>query len=102
MNGEAAGVSLEVYNPTGSIEITQRHADRIDDLSGKTICEVAHLGWEGPRTFPYIRQELQKRFPDAKIVPYTEFPSILGAEEAELSQRIKEKGCDAVIAGNAA
>ena len=91
MNEEASGVSLEVYDPSGAIEITQRHAARLDNLNGKTICELAHLGWEGPRTFPYIREQLQKRFPNVKIVPYTEFPSILSADEADvLSERLQD------------
>jgi hypothetical protein len=102
IQGETSEVSLEVYNPAGATEITQHHATRLDDLSGKTICELAHLGWEGPRTFPYIRELLQKRFPDAKIIPYTEFPSILSAEANALSELIKENKCDAAIVGNAA
>ncbi len=94
-------VSLEVYNPTGSIEITQLYAPRLADLNGKTICELNQGGWEGPRTFPHIRELLQKRFPDVKIVPYTEFPGIFTVTHDVLCELVKEKGCDAAIVGNA-
>ncbi len=95
-------VSLEVYNPTGSIEITELYAPRLADLSGKTICELSHGGWEYSRTFPVIRELLKKRFPDARIVPYTEFPSIRDVQPDVLSDLLKEKGCDGAIVGNAA
>jgi hypothetical protein len=102
MKVELSMVSLEVYNPTGTIERIQRHAPRLADLSGKTICELSHLGWEGSRTFPHIRELLQKRFPDARIVPHPEFPGIFNVEADVLCKLIKEKECDAAIVGNAA
>ena len=48
------------------------------------------------------------RFPNIKIIPYTEFPPYAGplkewtlyAKPGELPPVIKEKGCDAVILGN--
>ena len=95
-------VSLEVYNPTGSIEIIELYAPRLADLSGKTICELSHGGWEGHRTFPVIRELLKKRFPDVKIIPYNEIPAIHDVQFDALSQALREKGCDGVIVGNAA
>ncbi len=102
MKKEELVVSLEVYNPTGAIDVTEQHAPRLGDLSGKTICELSNLVWEDYRTFPLIREQLQRRFPDAKIIPYTEFPGIYGVEADVLTKVIREKGCDAVIVGNAA
>ena len=102
MKGEISGVSLEVYNPAGTIEITELYAPRLAELSGKTICELSDLTWEDRRTFPRIRELLQKRFPDIKIVPYTEFPGIYGVEADVLAKVLKEKGCDGAIVGNAA
>ncbi len=102
MKGEISGVSLEVFDPTGAIEITELYAPRLADLSGKTICEANHRGWEGTRIFPYIREQLQKRVPDAKIVPYTEFPNIFEVQPGVLYRLLKEKGCEAAIVGNAA
>jgi len=102
MKGEESMISLEVYDPTGAIEVTEQHAPRLADLSGKTICELSDRVWEDYRTFPLIRELLQKRFPDAKIIPYTESPNVYGVEAEVLSKVVKEKGCDAVIVGNAA
>jgi len=102
MKGEISGVSLEVYDPSGTVEITQLYAPRLTDLSGKTICELSDLAWEDRRTFPLIRELLQKRFPDLKIIPYTEFPGIYGVEADVLAEAIGEKGCDGAIVGNAA
>ncbi|MFC2052571.1 hypothetical protein ACFLT4_07585 [Chloroflexota bacterium] len=102
MKGKPGGLSLEVYNPTGTIEITQRYAPRLADLRGKTICELSNLTWEDQRTFPIIRELLQKQFPDVKIIPYTEFPGIFGFDAEALSKALKEKGCEGAIVGNAA
>ncbi len=99
-------MKLEVYDPTGAIEITDLYAPRLANLSGKTICELCISAWESPRTFPRIRELLQKRVPDVKIVPYTEFPRfsrrVYDNEADVLSKELKEKGCDGAIVGNAA
>ena len=94
--------SIEVYDPTGSNEAIVRHAPRLSDLNGKTICELSDRGWEDFRTFPLIRKLLQNRFPDARIIPYTEFPITIGIKNEVLSQVLSEKSCDAIIVGNAA
>ncbi len=94
--------SIEVYDPTGTIEITHLYAPRLADLSGKTICELSNSTWEDQRTFPLIRELLKKRFPDVNIIPYTEFPGIYGVEADVLSKILIEKGCDGAIVGNAA
>lgn len=96
-------VNLEVYDPTGAEEVTQSFAPRLADLNGKTICELSNGSFQSHRTFPVLREVLQKRFPKAKIIPYTEFG--VGRAEMETEQsiaRLAEKGCDAVITGNAA
>ncbi len=95
-------ISVEVYNPTGTTEAVEQHAPRLADLKGATICELSDRVWEDYRTFPLLRELLQKRFPDAKIIPYTEFPSTYGIDADVLFKLLKEKGCDAVIVGNAA
>lgn len=95
-------MALEVYNPTGAIDITRLHAPRLKSLQGKTICELSNRLWDDFRIFPRIRELIQKRFSDVKIVPYTEFPNVYGVKEEILVEKLKEKGCDAVIVGNAA
>jgi hypothetical protein len=93
---------LEVYNPTGHIQLVQSHAPRLDTLAGKTICELSNGEWGSQRIFPAIREALQKRFPDAKIIPFSEFP--VGTEKIDdetTVDRVVRRGCQAVIAGNA-
>jgi hypothetical protein len=100
---EAAGpVTLEVFDPTGAIEVTVTHAPRLDTLEGKTICEVGDGLWEDDRTFPLIRELLQNAYPTATIIPYTRFPS--GTENIDtdaLQEAILAAGCDGAILGNA-
>ncbi len=55
-----------------SFQVTPLHAPRLADLNGKTICELSNDNWEWQRTFPVIRELLQRQFPTAKIIPYTE------------------------------
>lgn len=97
-----ATVSLEIFNPTGTVEITETHAPRLADLNGKTICELSNHLWQDHRIFPAIREQLQKRFPGVKIIPYTEFPDIYSVQGEVLTRLLKEKGCDGAIVGNAA
>ena len=97
-------VTIEVYSPTGAIEVTQLFSPRLSDLHGKTICELSNDSWEAQRTFPIIRELLQRQFPTAKIIPYTEF--VRGKSELENAEDIGDivvkKGGQAVITGNAA
>ena len=96
-------VTLQVHNPTGLLEVVQSHAARLGDLNGRTIGELSNGLWDDYRTFPFLRKQLQKRFPRLKIVPYTEFP--IGSVEIDkdsVTQMLLAKGCEAVITGNAA
>jgi hypothetical protein len=100
-------VKLEVFDPSGYSEFMQQsqYASRLSDLKGKTIGEISngeHGGWEVERTFPLIRQLLNERYPDVKIIPYTEFPSgVNGIDVDNIGDIVKARGCDAVIGGNA-
>ena len=96
-------VTLELLNPTGAIEISNLFAPRLTNLRGKTICELSDGLWEDYRTFPLIRQLLQKRLPDVKIIPYTDLP--VGTPNIDIDaigDIVKKKGCQAVIVGNSA
>ena len=100
--GEAGPVTLELFDPTGAIEISELHAPRLDTLEGKTICEVSDGMWEAARMSPLIRELLQKQFPTAKFIPSTEFPvGISQIDIDNIGDLVKAKGCDAVIVGNA-
>jgi hypothetical protein len=98
----AAPVTLSLRNPTGGVEVTQLHAARLQDLNGKTICELSNDMWESHRTLPAVGELLKRQFPTAKIIPYTEFPHSNEAIDNDKTVAvIKQKGCQAVIVGNA-
>jgi hypothetical protein len=94
-------VTLEFYNPGGDIEINRVHPPRLDTLAGKTICEVMlpDNEWQTYRTAPIIEAYLANQFPTAKIISYSEFPN--WREDATIGKKLKAKGCQAVIVGNA-
>jgi hypothetical protein len=100
-------VKLVVSSPLSVVAIHRGNAPRFDTLNGKTICEVWATGHYGAdRTFPMIRRLLQERYPDIKIVPYTEFA--IGKPKAterwgpleKVAEILKGRGCDAVLVGN--
>jgi hypothetical protein len=96
-------VELKVLNPTGVLEVLQPHAPRLDGLDGRVIGELSNGTWDDDRIFPFIRAQLQQRFPHATFVPFTEFP--IGSEQIDTEAAIdllQQKGCEAVITGNAA
>ena len=103
-------VTLKVYKPIGAIETKQRFADRLPDLNGKTICELSNGAFEAARIFPFMREVLEKKFPNVKIVPYTEFPNGRGSkgggsyaiDDERIVEMVRARGGDAVITGNAA
>jgi len=96
-------VTLEVLNPVAAKQLGELHAPRLKDLNGKTICELSTAAWEARRTFPFIREQLQKQFPTMKIIPYTEFPlGTINIDVADIGETLRKKGCQAVITGNAA
>ena len=95
-------VTMEVFDPTGAVEVTQSFSPRLADLHGKTICELSNGSWAFSRTFAVIREQLQRQFPTVKIIPYTEFPVGSAAIDSEpTAALVKAKGCDAAIVGNA-
>ena len=102
-------MTYEVLSPLGgSVRKGGSIAPRLPDLNGKTVCEVANGRFNVDVSFPIIRELLQKRYPDIKIIPYTEFPiQHVEGSATELIERAKtvaslavEKGCDAMISGN--
>ncbi len=98
-----ASVRLDVYDPTSVRETVQFHARRLGNLDGTTIGELSNGVWDDHRTFPYIRQLLLERFSGLRVIPFTEFP--IGSEQIDSESTIDllvEKGCQAVITGNAA
>ena len=106
MKTSKSPVKLEVLKPFTEATSTSIaiNAARLDTLNGKTICEVSG-GWKADKTFPIIRELLQKRFPSAKFVPYTELPPsphsfAYRALFDKAIEIIREKQCDAIVVGN--
>lgn len=83
-------------------------APRLESLAGKTIGEVYNHHFKGDQMFALYRELLKQRYPGVRIIPYTELPaSFVGGDSAthgrvarEVAAQAKEKGCDALIAGN--
>jgi len=77
-------------------------APRLADLNGKTIGMLSNTLGEADRTFPFIHALLKKHFPQAKFIPYAEFP--VGGDRIdseEIVELVRSRGCQAVIVGNA-
>ncbi len=104
----------EVVSPVGETTIARVVKAPLlpSDLNGKTVGEIAGsgTGFKYDVTFPIIRELLHQRYPGVKVIPYTEFPvqnpsgftteQLL--ENAEATAALaRQKGCDAVIVGNA-
>ncbi|MCL2669573.1 MAG: hypothetical protein FWE89_02705 [Syntrophaceae bacterium] len=98
-------VKLTVHDPTGGNEVSELFAARLDNLHGKTICELSNVTWEAHRTFPALREALQNRYPTAKIIDFTKMPLFnersTPADLVKVAAAVKAAGCDAAILGNA-
>ena len=101
-------VRERVVSPAGlSDAATDMASKRLGDLNGKVIAEIWNGDFKGDVAFPLIRTRLLERYPDLKIIPFTEFPHthvsddpMRQRERAELiATSVKTMGCDAVISG---
>ena len=102
---------LAVISPLGVQVVDQKTiSPRLPDLAGKTVGEIWNGVFKGDATFPVLREMFRRRFPDMKIVPYTEFPFFPGDDRPHAQQEVarqiaalaQEKGCDAIVSGNGA
>jgi hypothetical protein len=106
------GVQMKkVHSPLGGETLKYRAvAPRLGRLDGMTIGELWNGDFKGDYTFPIIRGLLQKNNPGVRIIPFTAFPYIHGADNPvaqkalakAIAAHAKELGCDAVISGNGA
>jgi hypothetical protein len=84
-------------------------APRLDTLEGKTICELWNESFNADISFATLRELLKQKYHGIKVVPCTEMPihhtmediGIDNEPSKELIAALREKGCDAVISGNA-
>lgn len=96
--GTPTTVTLEVLDPSGAYRVTQLFAPRVPDLNGKTLCEISNNIWQSWRTFPLIRELLQRQYPTIKIIPWDDKRLVDWEKKPEV---LKSLGCQAAIVGNA-
>ncbi len=96
-------VELEFYDPSGLLEITQRHASRLSTLNGKRIGMLSNEQWQAHRTLPILKSVLEKDFEGIEVLPIDTFPQGEHAVGADSTiAQVKESGVDGMIIGNAA
>lgn len=94
---------FEVLSPVGEPSAKREtSARRVADLNGKTICQVTNGHYKADVVLPAVGALIKKRFPTARIIPWTEFPIIDTLSDIEerlkrLSVLLRERGADAVI-----
>ena len=80
-----------------------RLAERLPTLDGKVVAQLWDWVFKGDKMYAVWEQELAKRFSGIKFVSWREFGEIHGADErhvlAELPEKLKHFGVDAVICG---
>ena len=97
-------VELEVYDPSGAIEITNLFTPRLDTLAGKTIAFISDDSWEDRRMFADIRPLLESMYEGISFIHEDEFIHGIGAITVAnngIPEVAKSKGADAAIVGNA-
>ncbi len=99
-----AAAEITVYDINGAHEIMSLFAARLGDLNGKKIAGLAAdpTKWQTHRTFPYIFEQIKAKYPQAIIIPQTEFTMGTGINDDAVAKAVKDKGADACVIGNAA
>jgi hypothetical protein len=95
--------TLEFFDPSGTLEVTQRHAPRLPTLAGKRIGFVSNEQWQAFRMLPLLKSLFERDHAGIEMLPIDAFPqgnALIGSEDT--AQRVKDSGVDAVIIGNAA
>ena len=98
------GITLKVYDPTGSVEVTQTFAPRLDTLDGKTIAFLGNGMWEEERCFDLLEKLMKETYPTTTIITADNFPrksDKLTPEKNGIAEMMQERGVDGVIVGNA-
>jgi UDP:flavonoid glycosyltransferase YjiC (YdhE family) len=106
MIGSDGRETYQVVWPRGAKTVQATDvAPRLGTLDGKVIGELWDDLFRGDEIFPILEEELTRRFPGIRFVRYDTFGSTHGREEqrvlAELPDRLRQLGVDAVISGMA-
>ncbi|HEY7040347.1 MAG TPA: hypothetical protein VID28_15915 [Methylomirabilota bacterium] len=94
---------LEFHDPSGTVEVKQAHAPRLESLAGKRVGFLSNEQWQAYRMLPLLKSLLEADFPGVEVLPTDAFPqgnAVIGSEET--AALVKARGVDAVIIGNAA
>lgn len=96
--------TFRVLWPLGkSVSQTAQLANRSQDLSGKTVCELWDDIFRGDEIFALLEKLLPGKYPGIKFVNYGKFGKTNSPEQrqvlAALPEKLKQYGCDAVISG---
>ena len=78
--------TLEFYDPSGTIEVTQPHAQRVASLEGKRIGIVSNHHWQAHRMLPMLKAMIEADFPSAEVLAVDAFPqgnAVIGNEETD-------------------
>lgn len=97
-------ITLKVYDPTGSVEVSQTFSPRLDGIDGKTIAFLCNDMWQQDRTFAAIKEQLETRYTGVKVITQDNFPGTtqdLTKDKNGIAEMMKELGVDAAIVGNA-
>jgi hypothetical protein len=93
---------IEFHDPTGTLEVTQSHAARIDSLAGKRIGFLSNEQWQAHRMLPLLKSLIERDFPGAEVLPLDRFPQGNAEIPKEATAAlVKAAEVDAVIVGNA-
>jgi len=90
---------MEVFDPSGSTEVTVSFAQRLGSLEGKKVAFLSNEMWQASRTLGLLKTRLQERFPSARLTHIAAGERI---QSDAIIESIAREGYDAVIVGNAA
>jgi hypothetical protein len=96
-------ITLQFYDPSGTLDKATPHAPRLESLAGKRIGMLSNGQWQAYRMLPMLKTMLEADFPGIDVVTEESFPvgnAFIG--NAEVAQQVKDSEVDAVIIGNAA
>jgi hypothetical protein len=103
LNGPLADFHRVVWPRARRVVGRRDLAPRLQSLQGRTIAFLWDSVFRGDEIFPILEDALKRRFPDTRIVGWDAFGSTFGGEEprtiAELPDRLRRLGVDAVVSG---
>ncbi len=78
-------------------------AKRLDTLDGKTVAWIWDYVFRGNEVFEQLEESLREKYPSVKFLHWDQFGNTHGSDErnvvANLPQKLRELGADAVVSG---